>query len=193
MRVALLCILAAAPVFAEGVTIVLEFDGPKSDQSIAEMKREFAGIMKETALRFEFQSRTEASQTTTSDSVVLVKFKGKCRFEPVPYLSDERGPLAFTLSTSGEIQPFSEVECDRVAQAVRPAMAGGDFARGDILLGRALGRVLAHEVVHILAKTGAHGTTGVAKPALSGRQLIAPELRLEPDDVERIAPASSRQ
>src|SRR5689334_7847508 len=98
MRVALLCILAAAPVFAEGVTIVLEFDGPKSDQSIAEMKREFAGIMKETALRFEFQSRTEASQTTTSDSVVLVKFKGKCRFEPVPYLSDERGPLAFTLS-----------------------------------------------------------------------------------------------
>jgi hypothetical protein len=65
-------------------------------------------------------------------------------------------------------------------------MSGGDFGNADVLLGRALGRVLAHEVVHILAKSGAHGHAGVAKTALSGSQLIAPELRLEAEDVERI-------
>jgi len=54
------------------------------------------------------------------------------------------------------------------------------------LLGRALGRVLAHEVVHILSKSGAHGRVGVAKTALSGSQLIAPELRLGAADLERI-------
>ena len=193
MRALLLCLLAAVPVMAEGVTIVLDFDGPKSDQSIAEMKREFTGIMKDTPLHFEFQTRAQAAGSTTSDNVVIVKFKGKCRFDPVPYLIDERGPMAFTFSTDGAVQPFSEVECDRVAQVVRPVMRGGDYARGDILLGRALGRVLAHEVVHILARSGDHGTSGIAKSALSGTQLIAPELRLEPDDVERMTSPSSRQ
>jgi hypothetical protein len=116
----------------------------------------------------------------------VVHFKGKCVFEPVPYLIDERGPMAFTYSTDGVVQPFSEVACDRVTQAMRSAMAGGDFAHGDVLLGRALGRVLAHEVVHILSKSREHGSSGIAKTALSGSQLIAPELRLEPEDLERI-------
>jgi hypothetical protein len=65
-------------------------------------------------------------------------------------------------------------------------MSGGDFSKADVLLGRALGRVLAHEVVHILSKSGTHGRTGVARTSLSGSQLIAPELRLGAADLERI-------
>jgi hypothetical protein len=94
--------------------------------------------------------------------------------------------MAFTYSTDGRVQPFSEVACDKVTSAVRSAMAGGDFAKSDLLLGRALGRVMAHEVMHILSKSGTHGHTGVAKAALSGSQLIAPELRLDPDDLVRM-------
>lgn len=176
---------AVSPAFAEGVTIVLDFQGPRSEQSVSEMKREFAGIMKDSPLHFDFRSRSQAEEVT-SDNLVVVRFKGKCVFEPVPYLLDERGPMAFTYSTDGAVQPFSEVACDRVTQAMRSAMAGGDFAKADVLLGRALGRVLAHEVVHILSRSAEHGTSGVAKTALSGSQLIAPELRLQPEDLERI-------
>jgi hypothetical protein len=38
----------------------------------------------------------------------------------------------------------------------------------------------------MLSKSAAHGRAGVAKTSLSGTQLIAPELRLGPDDLERI-------
>jgi hypothetical protein len=182
---AIACLAALSPAFAEGVTIVLDFQGPRSEQSVVEMEREFKGIMKDSALHFDFRSRSQA-QDVTSNNLVVVHFKGKCVFEPVPYLIDERGPMAFTYSTDGVVQPFSEVACDRVTQAMRSAMAGGDFAHGDVLLGRALGRVLAHEVVHILSKSREHGSSGIAKTALSGSQLIAPELRLEPEDLERI-------
>ena len=48
-------IAAVAPGFAEGITIVLDFQGPRSEQSVTEMKREFEGIMKDSALRFDFQ------------------------------------------------------------------------------------------------------------------------------------------
>jgi hypothetical protein len=178
-------LLAVPSAFGEGITIVLDFQGPRSERSVAEMKREFAGIMKDSALHFDFRSRSQASQEDLSD-LVVIRFTGKCVFRPVGYLYDERGPMAFTYSTDGIVQPFSEVACDKVTSAIRSAMAGGDFAKSDLLLGRALGRVLAHEVMHILSKSGAHGRTGVAKTALSGSQLIAPELRLEPEDVARI-------
>jgi hypothetical protein len=188
MRLVWICAfawLAVSSAFGEGITIVLDFQGPRSEQSVAEMKREFAGIMKDTAVRFDFRWRSQVSQEALSD-LVLVRFKGKCVLDPVGYLYDERGPMAFTYSTDGVVQPFSEVACDKVTSAVRSAMSGGDFANADLLLGRALGRVLAHEVVHMLSKSGAHGHTGVARTALSGSQLIAPELRLEPEDVERL-------
>ena len=188
MRLVWICAfawLALPSAFGEGITIVLDFQGPRSEQSVAEMKREFTGIMKDTAVRFDFRSRSQASQEALSD-LVLVRFKGKCVLDPVGYLYDERGPMAFTYSTDGAVQPFSEVACDKVTSAVRSAMSGGDFANADLLLGRALGRVLAHEVVHMLSKSGTHGHTGVARTALSGSQLIAPELRLEPEDVERL-------
>jgi hypothetical protein len=188
MRLVWICAfawLAVPSAFGEGITIVLDFQGPRSEQSVAEMKREFAGIMKDTAVRFDFRSRSQASQEALTD-LVLVRFTGKCVLDPVGYLYDERGPMAFTYSTDGVVQPFSEVACDKVTSAVRSAMSGGDFANADLLLGRALGRVLAHEVVHMLSKSGAHGHAGVAKTALSGSQLIAPELLLEPEDVERL-------
>jgi hypothetical protein len=193
MRLVWICafawLAAVPPAFGEGITIVLDFQGPRSEPSVVEMKREFAGIMKDTALRFDFRSRSQASKEVLSD-LLVVRFTGKCRLEPVGYLVgylyDERGPMAFTYSTDGIVQPFSEVACDKVTSAIRSAMAGGDFAHADVLLGRALGRVLAHEVVHMLSKSGAHGRTGVARMALSGSQLIAPELRLGPEDLERI-------
>ena len=188
MRLGWICAfasLAATCAFGEGITIVLDFQGPRSEPSIAEMKREFTGIMKDTDLRFDFRWRSQASQEALSD-LVVVRFTGKCVLDPVGYLYDERGPMAFTYSTDGVVQPFSEVACDKVTSAVRSAMSGGDFANSDVLLGRALGRVLAHEVVHILSKSGAHGRVGVAKTALSGSQLIAPELRLGAADLERI-------
>jgi hypothetical protein len=189
LNCAIACLAAVTPGLAEGITIVLDFQGPRSEQSVAEMKREFEGIMKNSAIRFDFRTRAQAAQSTAPEMVV-VTFKGKCVFEPVPYLIDERGPMAFTYSTGGAVQPFSEVACDQVTRVMRSAMSGGDFGKADILLGRALGRVLAHEIVHVLTKSGQHGTAGVAKTALSGSQLISPELRLDVDDLERISSAT---
>ncbi|MEO8369212.1 MAG: hypothetical protein ABI806_08435 [Candidatus Solibacter sp.] len=186
MRLACICALVgfAIPAFGEGITIVLDFQGPRSEPAIKEMKREFSDIMKESAVRFDFRSRAEV--TGDSADLVIVKFSGKCVLEPAGYLYDERGPMAFTYSTDGVVQPFSAVACDKVTSAIRPAMSGGDFAKADMLLGRALGRVLAHEVVHMLSKSGEHGRAGVAKTSLSGSQLIAPELRLGAADLERM-------
>ena len=170
---------------AAGLTIILDFEGPHSQRSVDEMKREFEGIMKDSGVTFDWRLLEQAHQEVFGN-LVVVRFKGKCVLEPVGYLFDERGPLAFTYSTEGVVQPYSEVACDKVTALVRSAMFGGDYAKADELLGRALGRVVAHELVHMLSKSGAHGRQGIAKAALSGKRLISPELRLDAADLERL-------
>lgn len=173
------------PVQPAGLTIVMDFQGPHSEKSVSEMKRELGTILKDSGLAIDWRTREEVSGALYPD-LILVKFKGKCVMEPVGYFLDERGPLAFTYSSDGALLPFSEVACDKITHSIRSAMWGGDFGRADLLLGRALGRVVAHEVVHILTQSADHGHEGVAKTSLSGSQLIASELPLSPADLERI-------
>src|SRR5205807_4518809 len=42
---------------AEGITIVFDFQGPRSDGSVDEMKREFAEIMKGSSITFDWKTR----------------------------------------------------------------------------------------------------------------------------------------
>ncbi len=173
-----------------GMTIVMDFQGLHSERSVVEMRRELEGILKGSGIPLDWRTRREAEGALYAN-MVLVKFRGKCVMEPVGYLYDERGPLAFTHRADGVLLPFSEVACDQITRSIRPAMRGGDLGRGDVLLGRALGRVLAHEVVHILAQSPEHGRKGVAQRAVSGSQLIASELPLNPSDLERIFAADT--
>lgn len=172
-KFALLMALCVQAPFAGEYAIVLDFTGPHSDRSISEMKREFEGILKNSGNTFSWLTRSEVANQEFAN-LVVVRFKGKCVLEPIGYLYDERGPLAFTRSTDGNLQPFSEVECDQVTTAVRGAMFGGDYARADLLLGRALGRVLAHEFIHFQRNSKQHDRAGIEKESLSPVELIAP-------------------
>jgi len=191
MRYVIACIFSTV-LFAShagastGITLLLQFEKKHSEKSVQEMKREMLAIMKDTGLQLDFRSLKDFNPNEPVTDLVVVKFKGTCQMEPLPVLFDERGPLAFTHSTDGEVLPFSEVACDRVRQSVESAMWGGDRAKADMLFGRALGRVLAHELVHIVARTNKHGVKCVAKTSLSGVQLIADRLELDADDVQRL-------
>jgi len=170
------------------ITLLLKFDSDHSEQSIVEMKREISKIMKDTGIQFDFRMMSELDQHPSFNDLVVVKFKGHCRMEQLPMMLDERGPLAFTHTSDGEVLPFSEVACDRVRSSVNSAMWGGDDRKNaDVLFGRALGRVLAHELYHIVGNTEKHGTRGsVAHTSLSGAQLISDKLLLHEDDVDKL-------
>ena len=107
--------------------------------------------------------------------------------DPATYRDAESGPLAFTHSSDGHILPFSEVECDRVRASIHSAT--GRRPLSDLVMGRALARVLAHELYHVLARTSAHAHVGLTKPSLSGLELTSERLELSPSDLHRIQPA----
>jgi hypothetical protein len=167
------------------VTVILDFKGGYSTQARREMQRESAAILHSSGVRLDWKVLEESRGKSYKDLVVMT-FRGVCEYEPAPPRYDELGPYATTKTSDGQILPFGEVDCDRVVNSARMAMSGADYDRADLLVGRALGRVVAHELVHMLTKSAEHGTEGVERPALSGRQLIGAFLPLSAFDTKRL-------
>ena len=58
--------------------------------------------------------------------------------------------------------------------------------RFEALLGRAMGRVLGHELYHVFAKTMDHGHSGVAKTSHSRNDLVGERFEFDGADSKRI-------
>jgi hypothetical protein len=173
---------------ASAVTLVLQFDHAYSTRSLDAMEREVASIVSESGIKVDWRLLADVHSSDSFESLVVVRFKGACNMEPAPPppLGDERGYYAFTYVSDGLVLPFSEVECDKISKSIRPAMSREQWRERDSMLGRALGRVLAHELFHMLAKTQHHAGEGVTRSALSPAQLISDRLTMAPADLEAL-------
>jgi hypothetical protein len=154
------------------------------------MRIELNRIFRRTPMRVEVKDRKDLRPGTDVPDLVYFRVKGDCRVRPTdPVYLDERGPLGLTYLNDGEMTSFGEVRCDKVRAAARSAMWGGDYARAAELMGRALARVMAHEVFHMVARETQHSHEGVFKRSLTGKQLIQDTLELQNQDSERLGPA----
>ena len=62
------------------------------------------------------------------------------------------------------------------------SMRAVDKRRHEWLLGRAMGRVLAHELFHVFGNTFKHGHEGAAKTSFSPRELVADQFKFAVKD-----------
>lgn len=180
--------------FGPSVTVLLDFREAASAGSIGSMEREVRHLLAPAGLNVQLKLRSDVQPDESFDNLVLVRFQGNCAAQPDPMLIDERGPgpLALARTAEGQIQPFSEVACDSVRRAVDSALWGGQRNRREELFGRALGRVVAHELVHIVGQTGKHAKTGVFTTSLTGSQLIADGMTLDAADAKLIRKSLTR-
>jgi hypothetical protein len=63
----------------------------------------------------------------------------------------------------GEVMPYAEIQCDQIRTGLAGVRLGPSQKDRQRALGLALGRVVAHELYHVLAKTTAHAEHGLAK------------------------------
>ena len=164
------------------VTLVVAFDESRAPLEVVEaLKSELAEIWRGEAVKLDWRPLESLKPGESFSDLVVVHFKGDCHLHPInPFLIDERGPqgpvaLAYSSTVNGEVQPFSSVLCDRVNRSVASAMSPAQEKTGNSLYGRALGRVVSHELYHILNQTRDHDREGLAKKSLTGKQLIAPK------------------
>jgi hypothetical protein len=158
-------------------------DGRFSPAALREMELEATSIMKNSGakLRWHLDAPAEAS----AGLLVVVMLHGRCDMDgPVSPLTP--GPLGWSHEVNGALLPFSELACENIRAAVQSEMHSENHLRGNVLLGRAMGRVLAHELYHIMADTSKHGRKGVAQAAFSPRELTSGQFELERADADAV-------
>jgi hypothetical protein len=162
------------------VTAVVLPDGRYSKVALREMGREAAHILKQSGVSLRLHLGVPAQ--SVSGMLVVVRLVGHCEMDGSPAFLVP-GPLGWAHEVDGTVLPFSDLACENLRGAVESAVAGGNQLGGNVLLGRAMGRVLAHELYHIVADTSVHGREGVAKAAFTARQLTSGPLELGASEV----------
>jgi mono/diheme cytochrome c family protein len=116
----------------------------------------------------------DAAGNFTARELVVVSFRGLCQAgSRISTRVDRAAPMGSTQRVRGTILPYANVDCDQVREAIHNHLATGGAVEREFLMGRAVGRVVAHELYHILAGTEQHNADGLGKAFLNERDLTA--------------------
>ena len=151
-----------------------------------EMRKELAALMLTAGVTSTWQDPNDYRDV--SGYTVVVDLEGDCNVPPhaeaVP--PREGTPLGSTAVAENHPLPFVKVSCNVLSALLAPFTADQPDAFRDFVLGRAIGRVLAHELYHILAQSEEHSGWGVAKAALSGADLMNSRFEFNEMALDRI-------
>ena len=94
--------------------------------------------------------------------------------------------LASTHSVDDHITPFTDIQCSRVGRYISPLLAAASPTAREEALGRAMGRVLAHELYHVFTGNERHADGGIARSFQKREELTADEFEFEPAQNEEL-------
>jgi hypothetical protein len=124
----------------------------------------------------EGQDRVEVSRR-----LVVATFQGLCDTRGLPAATFHDGSLGRTHMTDGNVLPYMDVDCDRIRGFLRTLLMLTAPLERYQTLGRAMGRVFAHELYHVLGQTKHHGAGSGDKSNYTVRELTDRRLRAVSD------------
>jgi len=186
MKALFLCLtLAVFPGFggqpggSAPIALFAQFEHQPPAAVVDALHEEVNAIMQPAGLRFEWRSLDREGRSRPAVELAVVTFKGRC--DPVGWATThiQSGALGWTHVSDGVILPFSEVDCERIHGFLQRVLSSFPAADRPEIFGRALARVLAHELYHIFADTERHGSCGVAKSAYTVHELVSDDFEFE--------------
>jgi hypothetical protein len=182
-RLAILAVLASLVLHAEPA-LVLYLDNNVHGRATQQgMKAEFEDLMGPSGVRVEWRNLTGKRQAEAGQ-VIVVHFRGDCSASASKSTVADGATLASVQEVDGRILPFVEVQCSLLAALVYPNIRDQAPFQQRLLFGRALGRVLAHEVNHITTQTAHHTNEGITRARLNGTDLTQ---NPEPHRLQRVS------
>ena len=147
------------------------------------MREETGRILTPAGVRVKWYESDAALQSLSLNRLVVVRLVGASRSGIE--LKAAEGVLGVTHMSEGRVLPFIDVDVQRVGRAIK-WMGGGVRAIQPGEYGRALGRVLAHELYHVLSGSVRHDSEGVSKGVLNAHELLQSELLLSAESCRLI-------
>jgi hypothetical protein len=160
------------------LTVLLKPDGLPTPVLRA-MQREAEAEFAPSGVKLHWASSQDLQGTGVNGQMAIVGLRGQCgpgapaRAVPPP-VGEGADALGQTHMVNGKVLPMADVLCDAVHQLVDRDLRAAQAGEREELLGRALGRVLAHELYHIVLRTTDHANSGLSRSMLTSAELLAP-------------------
>jgi hypothetical protein len=176
---AILSTYAAARDYRAGAISIYLKTGAADAAAVTYMKGEVAYLMQSAGFTLEWLDASAGTPGVRDSQLVVLELEGACASDGGVPVGASAGSLASTAVSDGRILPFSTVHCNVLNRILGPAIAGESAPRRDWLYGRALARIAAHEIYHVLTEAAGHSRAGIAKAAFSARDLLAGRFEFE--------------
>ena len=152
---------------AENIFVLAAFDRSPDTAAVEWMREETARVFSEAGVTFLWRPVNQLNIMPAGAVRVRLQVHGDCRIEPNALTAAEGGPMGWVESQEGVIRPLIDVDCDSISAMVWEHR--GTFPRPLVVraFGRALGRVLAHELYHYVTQSTAHSASGIFRHALT--------------------------
>ena len=174
------------------LSIYLSVDANQPAAPVEYMKRELDALLETAGFRIAWGDANNPDKTGRASKLVVLELRGVCGMPPGIYRMepsvDSGARLAETSISPAGVQPFSQVNCPNITRMIGPALSAEAGAQRDYLYGRALARVIAHEVYHIVMASRDHEREGIAKSRFTVADLLD-----ETFDFDAVALAKLRQ
>ena len=192
--VALVCLLSVSAWVARAetlhrpgdrVAVYLSHAPILSPEVSKSMLKEARALMRQLGYRLDWFDSGNQPGEIENGLLTVVDLAGVCNGIQ-PEDTEQQRPVARVLASTavsdGEVLPFSSVDCTALHALMAPRLERVPKRRRNTLFGRAMGRVLAHELYHIAAKTREHSSEGVAKAAFSAADLLADKFEFQREE-----------
>jgi hypothetical protein len=182
-----LILTACLAVAGERPTIGLLTEYPADASTVVrlEFRLETERALQAAEVNLAWRELAESGPQESFDRLVVIRFRGECT-PPLVTALPRSLPLGLTHVSDGHVLPFVEIDCQRVLEAMDLGEWPGRFRQLEALTGRALGRVAAHEIHHVLTGSGAHDVEGLMKRSFDRRDLCGKELSFSGESVRRL-------
>jgi mono/diheme cytochrome c family protein len=185
-------LLAALPGSSQvgSIAIYTQFQHEPPKAVLSAIQEEASALMAPAGLRLQWKSLPSTGREVSS-AVAVVTFQGRCTVANPRTQPKWETRLGWSHVSNGEVLPFAGIDCDSILGFVYERLLATPTWERDQVLGRAIGRVLAHEFDHIFAETSGHGTRDMDQPEYTVEKLVAPSLDSGAANRHILRPAAS--
>jgi hypothetical protein len=168
---------ASVPSHEKKLVIFLISDSALAPAASSEMKQELSHLLQPAAIHVEWQDPAVDRDAAENDYSALVRLRGSCH-PTVPSTRFEHavsGP--FTLASSavsdGVVLPFGDIDCAALNFFLGPSLWKESGPVQEFVYARAIARLMAHELYHVIGQTHDHAHSGVAESSFTVAELLS--------------------
>jgi len=171
------CRSESLPSREKTLVVFLTSDFSVAPAASSEIKQELGHIFQAAAIHVKWQDPATDRSDSENDYAAVVRLRGSCRPpEPGPRFEHSiSGP--FTLASSavanGVILPFGDIDCAALNSFLGPSLWKESDQTREFIYARAVARLIAHELYHVIGQTHDHARGGVAEPSFTVAELLS--------------------